>query len=120
MKKRTVVIGASENPERYAFKATKSLIQHGHPVFPVGLKRGTIENIQILLREEIPEDIDTVSLYVGPAHQEAWKDYVFNLKPKRIILNPGTEGGIIEKEAIQKGIECLPACTLVMLSTGQY
>lgn len=120
MKKRTAVIGASENPERYAYKATISLQRHGHPVFPIGLKAGSINGESILLRDSQPEEIDTVTLYVGPAHQAAWKDYVFELQPKRIIFNPGTEGGVIEQEAQARGIECLPACTLVMLSTGQY
>ncbi|NBQ48931.1 MAG: CoA-binding protein [Sphingobacteriia bacterium] len=120
MKKRTVVIGASENPERYAYKATMSLQRHGHPVFPVGLKGGQIGGEEILLKGRLLGDIDTVTLYVGPAHQAAWKDYVFELQPKRIIFNPGTEGGVIQAEATERGIECLPACTLVMLSTGQY
>jgi len=120
MKKRTVIIGASENPERYAYKATISLQKHGHPVFPVGLKKGSIGGEAILLKDQPVEEVDTVTLYVGPANQGAWKDYVFSLHPKRIIFNPGTEGGVIQEEAAEKGIEILPACTLVMLSTGQY
>lgn len=120
MKKKTVVIGASDNPERYAYKATKMLLQHQHEVVPVGLREGTIEGIRIENNKPALADVDTVSLYVGPAHQEAWKDYILSLHPKRIILNPGTEGGVIQNAAAEHNIEALEACTLVLLSTGQF
>jgi len=42
------------------------------------------------------------------------------LSPKRIIFNPGTENQELKKLAEAQGIECLEACTLVMLSVGVY
>lgn len=120
MKTTTVVIGASENPERYAYKATRMLKQFNHHVVPVGLKSGAIDGIAIVTDKAPIENVETVSLYVGPANQPAWLDYVLSLHPKRIILNPGTEGGIIAVEAQKQGIEVIEACTLVLLSTGQY
>ena len=120
MSKRTAVIGASSNPSRYAYQATLSLKRNGHPVFPIGLKEGSIDGTDILTGRPQLNDIDTVTLYVGPQNQEAWKNYIFSLNPKRIIFNPGTENSAFINEAKEKGIECLEACTLVMLSIGNY
>lgn len=120
MLKKTVVIGASENPERYAYLATVQLSKHAHPVVPVGLKEGSINGIKILKGEPQINDVDTVTLYVGPQHQPFWYNYILSLKPKRIIFNPGTENSEFEKMAQDKGIEVAEACTLVLLSTNQY
>lgn len=120
MGKNTVVIGASPNIERYSYKATVRLNQHGHKVYPVGLRSGKIEGTDIITNKPSIQNIDTVTLYVGPQNQDAWKEYIFSLKPKRIIFNPGTENAEFENEAAEKGIECVEACTLVMLSVGNY
>ena len=120
MNKRTIVIGASSNPERYSYKATLSLKKHGHTVFPVGIREGKIEGETILIDQPQINDIDTVTLYVGPQNQAAWFDYIFSLKPKRLIFNPGTENQELYKSASEKGIECIEACTLVMLSIGNF
>jgi predicted CoA-binding protein len=120
--KKTVVIGASEKVDRYAQLATMSLHKHGHEVIPVGLKEGNINGIPILSLKENQEikDVDTVTLYVGPLHQSAWYDYILRLKPKRVILNPGTENPELEQLLKKNNIDCTAACTLVLLSTGQY
>ncbi|MCD6017005.1 MAG: CoA-binding protein [Bacteroidetes bacterium] len=118
--KTTVVIGASPSPERYSFKATFSLHKHGHTVYPVGLRNGTIHDVDIITDRPAIEDVDTVTLYVGPAHQHAWTDYILSLKPKRIIFNPGTENAEFESLAESKGIQTLHACTLVMLAIKEY
>lgn len=117
--KKTVVIGASSNPQRYAYLATVKLHEKGHEVVPVGLKEGKIEGINVL--DDFPkiENVDTVTLYVAPRHQAYWKDYIFSLRPKRVIFNPGAESDF-EKELEAKGIETIEACTLVLLSTGQF
>lgn len=117
--KKTVVIGASPNPQRYAYLATERLNRKGHEVIPVGLREGKIGDIGIQKGFPKIEDVDTVTLYVGPRHQDYWKDYIYSLKPKRVIFNPGTEGSL-EKELEAKGIEATEACTLVLLSTGEY
>ncbi len=120
MSKRTVVIGASSNPERYSYKATLSLKKHGHDVFPVGMHAGVIDGETILLNQPQIIDVDTVTLYIGLKNQATWSDYIFSLKPKRLIFNPGTENVELEKQAAEKGIDCLEACTLVLLSIGNY
>jgi uncharacterized protein len=122
MNKPTVVIGASTEPSRYAYMATESLLRHGHTVYPVGLRKGKIKNVDILTLSDKPalDNIDTVTLYVGPQNQHAWVDYILSLKPKRIIFNPGTESDSLIEHARENDIECVIGCTLVMLSIGNY
>ena len=118
--KKTVVIGASENPERYAYKAVVSLSNHGQEVVAVGLKDGKILNISITSEKKFIPDVDTVTMYVGAKNQPAWYDFILSLKPKRIIFNPGAENDELAKIAEKNGIEVVEACTLVMLSIGNY
>ncbi|HRG01101.1 MAG TPA: CoA-binding protein [Bacteroidia bacterium] len=118
--KPTVVIGASPNSDRYSYKATVSLQQHQQTVYPIGIRNGKINDLEIITNKPKLENIDTVTLYVGPDNQAAWMDYIFSLNPKRIIFNPGTENPEFEALAESKGIETLEACTLVLLSINQY
>lgn len=120
--KKTVVIGASPNPQRYAYVAINMLKNYGHEPIPVGIKKGSVAGIEILDLKEKPHltDIDTVTLYLGSQNQGEWIDYILSLNPKRIIFNPGTENYELEEKAIEQNIETLQACTLVMLRSGQY
>jgi predicted CoA-binding protein len=122
MSKNTVVVGASTDPSRYAYMAAESLLRHGHTVYPIGLRKGKVAGLDILLLSDKPalKEIDTVTLYVGPQNQHAWTDYILSLNPKRIIFNPGTESDTLIDHAKEKGIECVIGCTLVMLSIGNY
>ena len=119
--KRTLILGASPNPDRYSYKATLRLAEKDHPVFPVGLRKGKIDKHEILVNTPLIENIDTVTLYVGPQNQSPYYDYILEkIKPKRIIFNPGTENEELIKLAQEKGIETEVACTLVLLSIGNY
>ncbi len=118
--KRTVVIGASENPERYAFKAMTSLAKNGHEVIGLGLKEGEVAGSKIITGKPQLSEIDTVTLYIGTRNQAEWIDYLIGLKPKRIIFNPGTENPVFFEKATKSGIECVEGCTLVMLSIGNF
>lgn len=119
--KKTLVLGASTNPERYSNIATKLLLKHGHEVALVGIKKGSIEGNEISSsKENIIENIDTITLYVGPQNQQEWYNYILKTKPKRIIFNPGTENEELMALASQNNIEFEEACTLVLLNTGQY
>jgi predicted CoA-binding protein len=118
--KKTLVLGASENPDRYSYLAIKRLRRHNHPVVAVGRRNGKVDDVTIT-KEHISEDnIDTVTLYLNPKNQVEYYDYIINLHPKRIIFNPGTENDELIRKAKEKNIEPVIACTLVMLSTGQY
>ncbi len=119
-KKKTLVIGASANPERYSCLAVQKLSAHGQPVIALGLKKGTIGNT-VIETEKIPwHDIDTITLYINPSRQPAFYDYILSLHPRRVIFNPGTENDELEELAKQQGIIVQEACTLVLLSTGQF
>jgi uncharacterized protein len=118
--KKTLVLGANANPERYSYLAVQKLTAYKHPVIALGNRPGTIGNVPIHTQQEAFEGIDTVTLYLNPLHQAAYYDYILSLHPRRIIFNPGTENDAFETLAKQKGIQVMEACTLVLLSTGQY
>lgn len=117
--KKTLVIGASENPTRYSYMAVEKLKLHGHPVLALGRKSGKIGDTTIL--DSTPnEKVHTVTLYVNPVHQADYQEYILNLNPHRVIFNPGTENPDFAKKLEENGIEALEACTLVLLSTNQF
>ncbi len=118
--KKTVVLGATPNPGRYAWLATQRLTQYGHEVVPVGIRPGEIGGIPIRLGQPELSDVDTVTLYLNAGRQAAYYDYIFSLHPQRIIFNPGAENPELERMARERGIETVEGCTLVMLSIGQY
>jgi uncharacterized protein len=118
--KRTIVLGASPNPERYAFQATKKLKDYGYDVIPIGNKKGEIDGITIQNDDTQHEYVDTITLYLNPENQKPYYKYIFSLKPKWIIFNPGTENVELIKIAQENGIETEIACTLVLLSLGDY
>ena len=118
--KKTIVIGASENPERYSNRAVRSLKKHNVPVEAIGLKAGEIDGVKIQTGFPKIGDVDTVTLYVGEKNQPAYYDYILNLKPQRVIFNPGAENPEFEEKVRKAGIEVLEACTLTMLSIGNY
>jgi predicted CoA-binding protein len=117
---KTLVIGASENPERYSFKAIQQLVEAGHEVKAVGLKVGNVAGIEIETGKPNFENLDTVTLYVGPANQPVFYDYILSLKPRRVIFNPGTENPELFNLLRKAGIEVEIACTLVLLATKSY
>ncbi len=118
---RVVIIGASDNPERYSHKALLLLRQHGHEVVPVHPKLSEIEGVPVVADlSAILGPVDTVTLYVGPTISLTLKDKLTALKPKRVIFNPGTENAPLQATLTSAGIACEEACTLVLLHTGQF
>ena len=121
MSKKTLVIGASEHPWRYAYLAVNRLIKNGHEVIPLGIEKGQINGTPLETEKKNFQDIDTVTLYINPQIQKEYYDYIIKvIKPKRIIFNPGTENLEFEKLAEENGIQIEEACTLVLLSANQY
>lgn len=118
---RVVIIGASDNPERYSHKALLLLRQHGHEVVPVHPKLSEIEGVPVVADlSAILGPVDTVTLYVGPTISLTFKDKLIALKPRRVIFNPGTENAPLQATLTCAGIACEEACTLVLLHTGQF
>jgi predicted CoA-binding protein len=117
----TLIIGASTNPSRFSYKATRMLKDYNFTAIPLGLRTGTIDDIEIITSaDQIDQDIDTITLYVGPKHQPGYYDFILDLAPRRVIFNPGTENFELYQLLKAHNIKVVIACTLVMLSTGQY
>ena len=118
--KRTVIIGASKKPERYAYKAAKRLLENNHPIELIGKRQDVIFD-KIINKTLIPFDnIDTVTLYISAKHQPQFYNYIISLKPNRVIFNPGTENLEFQNRLTQNNIEWEQACTLVLLATNSY
>ncbi|RFM26721.1 CoA-binding protein [Deminuibacter soli] len=118
--KNTVVLGASPNPQRYSYLAVSRLKALGYPVTAIGKKEGQIGDVSVITDHPALTGTDTVTMYLGPANQRAYYEYILSLHPKRIIFNPGAENEELAKLAEENGIEAMYACTLVLLGTGQY
>ncbi len=119
-KKKTLVLGASDNPSRYSFLAVNRLRNHGHSVVAIGKRPSIVGDVTIEKEKKEFDNVHTVTLYLKPAHQKQYYDYIVSLKPQRIIFNPGAENDELYDLAKQNGIKPVEACTLVLLSTNQY
>ena len=117
---KTLVYGASTNPERYSYKAIKMLQEYGHEVVAIGGRVADLDGLPILTGHPEIENVHTITMYMGEARQQDHIDYILGLQPKRIIFNPGAENMALFLKAKELGIEVVNACTLVMLRTGQY
>ena len=118
--KKTLVLGASDNPERYSYLAVNRLRAKNHPVVGIGIKKTKVADVDIDTERKAYPDIDTVSIYLNSGNQKGYYDYIMSLHPKRIIFNPGAENDELAEMAKAHGIQPMEACTLVLLSTGQF
>ena len=119
-KKKTLVLGASDNPQRYSYLAINRLRSKGHPVADIGRKNTRVADVEVGTAKEPLGDIDTVTLYLNPVNQKDYYDYILSLHPKRLVFNPGAENPELARLAQAAGIQTLEACTLVLLGTGQF
>ena len=122
MKKQTVaILGASDKPERFAYKAFHMLREHGHIPLPVTPKLKDIEGIKAVpTLADLPSPPDTLTMYVGPDISRNLTDVILKAKPGRVIFNPGTENPELEKKLKENGIKVVEGCTLVMLRSNQF
>ncbi len=120
--KKTVIIGATTNPSRYAYLAAGMLTEYQHEIVPIGIKKGEVYGKPILdiYQRPVVDGVDTITLYIGPRHQAEHYQYILGLNPKRVIFNPGTENPEFQKMIEEAGAEAWEACTLVLLRSGQY
>ncbi|NQT26019.1 CoA-binding protein [candidate division KSB1 bacterium] len=119
--KTVIVLGASKNPERYANKAIRLLVDNGYPVIPVNPREQEIEGLPVVhVLAEIDQPIHTITLYIGPQRSERMGEDIILLKPQRVIFNPGTESEALKSQLESAGIQCVEGCTLVMLHTKQF
>lgn len=115
-----MVLGASANPSRYSHLAINRLREHKHPVVAIGRTTTVVSDIPVQSETSPIPDLDTVTLYLNPANQKNYYDFIVDQHPKRVIFNPGAENPEFEKILREKGVQTLEACTLVLLGTGQY
>ena len=120
MTKKTLVIGGSIKPERYANKAIRKLRRYNYPVVTVGLKTGEVNDVTIETGFPDFNDIHTVTMYLGAQKQAEYYNYILSLEPSRIIFNPGTENPEFAVKAKNNGIEVVENCTLVMLDYNLF
>lgn len=119
--KTVVVLGASKKPERYANKAIRLLKEHDFPVIPVNPREDQIEGLKVIHEiGDINQPVHTITLYIGPQRSEGLGRDIINLKPERVIFNPGTESETLKNQLEEAGIQCVEGCTLVMLHTNQF
>ena len=118
--KKTLILGASANPSRYSYLALERLRRAGYPVVGIGKKKVNVGDVSIDTEKADFEDIDTVTVYLNPQHQKEYYSYLLQLKPQRVIFNPGAENPELADILRKSGILPVEACTLVLLSTGQY
>jgi len=118
--KKTLILGASDNPQRYSYLAMTRLRGKGYPVVAIGRRRVRVGDVDIETDQKDFPEVDTITLYLSPGLQKEYYDYILSLHPRRIIFNPGAENPELQDLAQTHGIQPLEACTLVLLSTGQY
>jgi len=120
MNKKTLVLGASENSNRYSFIAINRLLENNHSVVAISRKEGEVRGVKFNTSQTMFQDIDTITLYLNKTNQGEFYNYIISLHPKRVIFNPGTENPELENLLTQNNISFARACTLVLLSIGQY
>jgi len=119
--KKVIILGASSNKDRYAYKAMIKLKQYNHNVVLVNPDIDEIEGQKVLADlDQVNEDVNTLTIYVNPKISNMLADKIKKIKTKRVIFNPGTENPTLADDLKKTGIEVINACTLVMLSTNQF
>lgn len=118
--KKTVVLGATSKPEKYACKAIQMLVDKGHSVLAIGQNAGEVAGVKIRTKTIPLTNVDTVTLYLNPIRQREYYNYIIESHPKRVVFNPGTENPEFYQLLELNGIKAEVACTLVLLATNQY
>lgn len=121
MGENVAILGATDEPTKYANMAQHSLRNAGHTVFPVNPEKDSVDGLKAYARlEDVPEKIDTVTVYVRPSILQGLTDDILAVRPRRVIMNPGTENEEAAQALEEHGVEVVHGCTLVMLHTGQF
>lgn len=118
--KTTLILGASPKPYRYSFLVAQRLIENKIPIRLLAKRKGEVLGHEINIGKPTFKDIDTITIYLSDNNQQEYFDYILKLKPRRVIFNPGAENEVLEKLLVANDIAVENACTLVMLSIGQY
>ncbi len=117
---KVVIIGASDNTERYSYKAAEALLVKGFDIALVGTKNKTVLGHPIQPAIPVLKEETVVTLYVGPQHQNSFIQDIIRLNPTKVIFNPGTENPSLQEILNNNKIAWEEACTLVKLSLNQF
>lgn len=116
-----VVLGASPKAERYSNQAVAMLKEYGYEVIPVNPSGVSIHALSTMKSlNEIKAAVETLTMYVGAKISSGQQEAILQLKPGRVIFNPGTENPELEMSLEKHGIQSIHACTLVLLKTEQF
>jgi predicted CoA-binding protein len=118
--KKTLVLGATTKPDRYAYRAINMLVEKGYTVLAIGQNTGEVAGVKIYTKAIPVKNIDTVTLYLNPTRQRDYYNYIIEAQPKRVVFNPGTENPELYQLLELNNIKAEVACTLVLLATNQY
>lgn len=118
---KVAILGASEKTERFSYRAFQMLREHGYPVIPVSPKLNELDGVPVIKSlKEVKGHVDTLTMYVGPEKSDRMADEILELKPRRVIFNPGSENPALQKKLQEAGVHVIEACTLVLLRTRQF
>ena len=118
--KKTLVFGASLKTNRYSNLVVARLRDYGINTVAFGPVSGQIHGIPVTTHTTNIADIDTITLYMNPQRQKDYYSIIIDLKPQRVIFNPGTENPEFYQLLKKDNIEVEEACTLTLLATGQF
>lgn len=115
------VLGASDKTDRYSYKALKMLKDKGHWPFPIHPVLKAVDGQPVYAKlTDITEPVHTVTVYLSAENSNKAAGDLLAGQIKRVIFNPGAENPALAAQLKDKGVEVVEACTLVMLTTGQF
>ncbi len=120
--KKTLVVGATEKRNRYAYVAAERLVEAQMEMVLIGRKKGHVLGHEVFVLQERPPipGIHTITMYLSAQNQREYYQYFLSLNPKRVVFNPGAENFELESMLVERGVQVENACTLVLLSIGNY
>ena len=115
------VLGASNKPERYSYKAVRMLREHGHTPLPIHPALAEGDGLPVFPSlGMVSTPIDTITVYLSPRNQQPIVNDLLSSNARRVIFNPGSENPGLADQLHQAGKQVVHACTLVLLATGQF
>ena len=110
MSKKTLVLGASLNQDRYSNMVLHKLHNHHIETVAIGMREGEVAGGSVANELQPFTGVQTVTMYLNAARQTAYYDYILSLKPQRVLFNPGTENPdfykLLQKNEIQVKSNC--------------
>jgi acyl-CoA synthetase (NDP forming) len=108
------VIGASNDRNKYGYKAVRAYSLSGFKVYPVNPKAGTIEGLKVYKSVlDIPGEVDRATLYVPPKVGLKVIEEIAEKGVKELYVNPGAESDELVDKARKLGLNPILACSIL-------